>query len=74
MPLSVRQAVGFDRLEPMTTAGLILLERVLLVTEPAKVVYCSISRPEAALDARFWQLSIVLPEILRVKKLMPVGA
>ncbi len=74
MPVRVRQAVGLVRVEPMVTAIPVLPDNVLLVTEPARLVNCSISRPEAAFDAKFWQLEIVLPETFNVKESIPLGA
>ncbi len=74
LPVRVRQAVEPDRPELIITATSALPDSVLLVTEPARLVYCSISSPAAAFDDRFWQLLIVLPEIFNARELMPVGA
>lgn len=37
----------------MNTATPLLPANELLVTDPSKLVYCSMSRPEAALEERF---------------------
>ena len=74
LPVSVKQAVGAVKVEPINATVPVLSDSVLSVIEPAKIVYCSISRPEAAFDDMFSQLLIVFPEIFNVKELMPVGA
>jgi hypothetical protein len=74
LPERVRQAAGAVKLEPMNAEVPALLERVLFVTDPSRLEYCSISRPEAAFVDRFWQLLIVLPETSNINELMPVGA
>ena len=67
LPVKVRQAVGLVKVEPITTATPVLSDNVLFVTEPERLVNCSKSRPDAALDAKFWQLVMVLPAISAVR-------
>ena len=74
MPVTFKTVVGVVRVELMKTAVPVLPDNVLLVTEPVRLVYCSISRPGAAFEDMFWQLLIVFPDTFNVKESMPVGA
>ena len=74
LPVRVRQVVGVGKVEPINTATPVLPDSVLSATEPIRFVYCSISRPGAALEDRFSQLLIVLPETFNIREAIPVGA
>lgn len=73
-PVKVRHAEGAARVEPIVTATPVLPDRVLLVTDPERVVNCSRSSPEEALEDAFWQLLIVLPEMSNIRESIPLEA
>lgn len=74
LPVRVKQAVGLARVEPIATARPVLPESVLLAIVAARVVYCSMSKPEEALEDKFSQLLMILSEISNVNAVMPVEA